>query len=246
MEYSAAQVKEWEGFKLTAYTLDENVLNLALSWVKPTTEGKKEQEPTTVGEVYRSLADQQVKLDGTGRWLRHIKISTASDELEVAGPVFNLEILYEILSLRKDGSSPFEANWFWYTRDFPTNDYRCAYSFFVVYDNRIVNEQAVFNDDRGSGFDPSVFVPAQDPSWTPWFGSRELSEARQRFWRRKFHKETITGQLMALRSDRPDLWAYLDESWPGRQATLRLLSNIRYLLWTVIVLLALVLIRLWW
>jgi hypothetical protein len=171
---------------------------------------------------------------------------TDAGETYLVGPDFNLNLLYQMLSLQNDGFDFTTAGWYWYDKDSKVGV--DSYRFFVVCDERIVREEVEFYDSSGSGFNPSVFEANRyiGDLNIEWLNDPEWADARQRFWRRNFYKETQAGQIMALRNDRPDLWVYRDVPWPSAEKTLGLLSNVRYLLWVVIALLVLTLIRLCW
>jgi hypothetical protein len=56
MKRTLANQQKWEGFRFTAYSLDVKVLDLALTQ-RRRVDGKAENISTTVGEVYKRLAD---------------------------------------------------------------------------------------------------------------------------------------------------------------------------------------------
>ncbi len=108
--------KEWNGFRFTACSLDsEKVLNLPPTR-KRAADGKAEEIQTTLGEIYKSLANCHTEIEswpGQG-----IIITTDTEKLVVAGLQFNCDVLKKLLELRSDGVNPFTADWFWYDRDF--------------------------------------------------------------------------------------------------------------------------------
>src|SRR5437868_4373354 len=108
MKRSKSKV-QWEGFKPIEYLLDLKVMELPLK--KPVVvNGKSEEVPTTVGEIYEG-AREQSKLEGF--WDATIKMSNG-DELIIKGPSFSRDILRTMLGLRADGINPFATTWFWY------------------------------------------------------------------------------------------------------------------------------------
>jgi hypothetical protein len=115
-----------------------------------------------------------------------------------------------------------------------------VYRFFVVGGDRIVREEVLFRDYPGSGFDPSVFESYNDPA-SKQKSERGWNDAIVRFWYNRFYRETRVGQLMLLRSDKPEI--YRDcESAPNTAKQLQLTNR---LLWVLIFLMGLVLLRLW-
>jgi hypothetical protein len=108
---------------------------------------------------------------------------------------FNLHLLYVLLKLRK--TLPLGAAFFYYDRDWVRDFPQEIQRFFVVSEDKIVEEELLFSDSPGSGFDPSIFEAADDDPW---------KVAWVRWWYRKFYTETQMGQLMALRPDKPELY----------------------------------------
>jgi|SRR5579872_107771 len=198
---------EWEGFRFAAYSLDsEKVWALPLTRKCPKNE-KIEQIRTTVGEILANLADQRFEVDQSYRLKRFgVGVTIENEELEFNGPSFNYNVLKELLQLKKDGVEPFSALWFWYDSDSCLDDPHERYSFFVVYDDKIVRERISFSDYDESGFDPAIFK-SEDSGWI-WLNDSDWWEATTRFWYRKFYGETRTGQLMVLRPDEPILYHY--------------------------------------
>jgi hypothetical protein len=218
-----------EPFHFTAYSLlSKKVWDLPLT-AKRNVDGKPEKVPTTVGAVYENLPGGQVEIH-------------AFD-----GPWFNRQLLGVLLNFRKDGIDPFRTWWFWYDINRCMEEPNDEYSFFVVYEEKIVREQVEFSDNPRSGFDPSVFDALDDreplySNQTAWY------EAKTRFWYRKFYTETQMGQTMLLRRDNPKLFDYEPpqkgpDSISLIQNALSLLRKIHTLLWVLIVLAFLMLLR---
>jgi hypothetical protein len=225
--------KKWGGFRFTAYWLDMGkILALPLTQRRQV-DGKTEEIPTTLGEIYKSLADRRVAVED----VLEIEITTDTEELIFAGPPFTREMLCKLLELRNDGANPFSTHWFWYDWDWNTSVQE-SYSFFVVCEDRIVKECVSFSDSTGNGFDPSLFRAQDDSVPSGWSSETAWTKANTRFWYRKFYAETRTGQMMVLR--KPEL----SERW-NLNTTERLLRKIYVLLWVLIALLGLALIRLW-
>lgn len=218
--------KKWRGFQLTGYYL-VGVPNLPII-ENCIVNGKREEIPTTIGEIYKSVAKTHFEVEDV---TVEIVVRTDTEERRFGGKDFNMKMLYEMLRLRQEGDGPLGARWYWYDRNWGDDGTRYD-SFFVQFQDKIVRESVVVIDAGDSGFDSSVFE-ATDSS-NPW------TEATRRFWYRKFYTETKTGQLMVLRDDNPRLYGYSRDS--GFVAGLR---HIRTLLWILIGITALILIRLW-
>jgi hypothetical protein len=172
-------------FRGTAYYLDSKKV-----WDLPVTQSGQQ---TTIGKVYESLKDTASLEVETP--IVELTVKTAQSEIDYGGLPFNLDLLYVLLKLRK--STPFGAAFFYYDRDWDRGSLQEIHDFFVVSENRIVEEELLFRDYPGSGFDPSIFEAADDDPW---------KVAWVRWWYRKFYTETQMGQLMALRPDKPELY----------------------------------------
>jgi len=133
-------------------------------------------------------------------------ILTDAGALVVSGAAFNCQVLRTLLDFRSRGVNPSDAVWFWYGKAHVLDDPHDSYAFFVVHDDKIVNERVSFSDAPGYGFDPGVFDPGDTSEI--WSDGKGWRDAETRFWYRKFYRETVTGQLMVLRSDEAPLFHY--------------------------------------
>lgn len=236
----ADPTKDWEGFRPMAYRLDpKKVWHLALTRVEDTSVGQRQTVAVKLGEVLDSLTGRKILEVGS---IPPTKVTTDVGELIFAGPSFSRSLLEALLDLRKDGINGFDVNWFWYDRDSVTDDPHDSYSFFAVHKGNIVRERMAFNDYRDSGFDPSIFKAGDDTS-PIWFCENEWEAAHARFWYRKFYQETLTGQLMVLREDAPELYHYPEGRWRADMAFGLLydrIARIQSALWIIVVLMALI------
>jgi len=166
----------------------------------------------------------------------------------IEGPHFTRRILELLLTLHNDGINIFEAEWFWFDCEPEQHGSHHHHRFFVVHHGKIVRESVVFNDDPSDGFDARIFKA--DAGWEYELpGERELRKADIKWWYRKFYTETRTGQIMALREDKPELYDYRIYCDPTiaahlSQNSLRQFRKVHFLLWVLIALVALVLVRL--
>jgi len=247
--------KEWDGFRFAAYSLVlEKVWNLPLTRKCPI-DGKTQEIQTTVGEIYKSLANRQTEVES---WAGcDMIITTETEKLVLDGMPFHRDVLQALLGFRSEGVDPFAADWFWYDRDSVRDTPQCSYNFFVVHHDRIVRENISFSDYDSYdyarfGFDPFIFRIG-DNSKSIWRNDTAWEDARIRFWYRKFYTETLRGRLMVLRDDEPAL--HENQYHRGAVTTdilsrnfpifLKLLSKTHVLLWVLTVLGVLILIRLW-
>lgn len=73
---------------------------------------------------------------------------------------------------------------------------------------------------------------------------RQKPSHDERFWYKKFYKESRMGQLMVLRSDKPELHGGREIfNWELPSSTAKQLQQTNRLLWVLIVLMGLVLFR---
>ncbi|TAM80881.1 MAG: hypothetical protein EPN47_13425 [Acidobacteria bacterium] len=258
--------QEWDGFHPTAYSLSR-AWELPIERLVKDSSGEVEAEirtPTSIGEAFklfnwgRDEHDQPIqvgkpigKIKSTfGRGREYVlTVESPSGQERFCGSGFSVELLEALLRLGKASVNPFEASLFFYDSDSSTHDPADKYDFFVVRDDRIVQEAVRFSDSRHSGFDPSIFsAPDEDDP----FSIRENAkfEAWLSYWYRKFYTETRTGQLMVFRPDEPPLYFYPDGRWRwgSISAVARLeqkLRNVSYLLVALVVIALLSLIH-WW
>jgi hypothetical protein len=236
---------EWGGFGFTAYGLDMDKVGALSVTQQRLANGKHEETSTTLGDVFRKLANQQFEIEPSSMG---IGLKMGTEQLGFHKPIFAASLLAELIRFGKEEISPFDTLWFWYDNDTCRDDPHELYSFFVVYDDRIVRESLSFSDYHGSGFDPDIFQPSKG-SDSVWFNDHAWQGANTRYWYRKFYTETRTGQLMLLRDDNPKIYDY--QTRPGTDMTALfqnvpiLLNKIRMLLWVLIFLGAVVVLLLW-
>jgi len=197
--------KQWEGFRFAAYSLDSKKI-----WALPLTKKSAEEEQTgqtstTVGDVYESLINQHFEIEPFS--ILGVRVTTDTEKLQLKGAQFNCDVLGELLRLTKDGVNPFSARWFWYNEDSCRDEPHEMYSFFVVYQDKIVRDNVSFSDYHGNGFDPAIFESDEGHD-DIWRNDSEWREATTILWYRRFYSETRTGQLMVLRPDEPLLYHY--------------------------------------
>jgi hypothetical protein len=156
---------------------------------------------------------------------------TESGKVQITGEWPERRLLRDLLELHRKGVEPFAATWFPY--DWSHYEDVVVHSFFVLYDDKIVEEQFSFASHSPLVLErPALY---KDPEI---HNRRYVHEAVECYWYRKFYTETMTGQLMVLRSDKP--WLYCFER-PTRELTpdftLAVLTKLYYLLWVVVPLL---------
>jgi hypothetical protein len=157
----------------------------------------------------------------------------------VRGPQIHLQLLTLQYQLAEQGISLLEVRWYYFDQDYCLKDIQQHYKFFLVARERIINENFSLSDWSGNGFDPSLLISTVDDDPT-WAAEDSWNEANDRFWYRKFYSETRTGQLMALRPDKPTLYhceepngsAIGVERW--MRETNKVLVGIRFAVWILV------------
>lgn len=200
----------WDGFVAVEYNLDaKGVLELPLL-SRPATGTEPADVPTTVGGLLKNAVDRQVKTVTPGVLDGHtVKLATEAGDTVLLCPCspFCGQLVSMFLEFRSESVNPFATSWYWFDSDSVTDDPHERHAFFVVHHDKIIREQVSFSDHSGSGFDPRSFVTDVD-SAPIWFSEKGWSDARLRYWYRKFYRDTATGQMMVLRSDEPDLFHF--------------------------------------
>ena len=157
---------------------------------------------------------------------------TEAGKVQITGKWTERGLLRDLLKLHGKGVKPFAAIWFPY--DWSHSEDVVVHHFFVLYDGKIVDEQFTFTNhsplvlERPFGYkEPEVH------------NRQYFDEAEECYWYRKFYTETMTGQLMVLRSDKRARLYHFER--PTRDltpdVTLAVLTKLYYLLWVFIPLL---------
>lgn len=251
---------EWDGFRPVAYSFGDR------AWELPITELTKDssvegaalaETPTTVGDAFGRVVGlgggeigkiKSTFARGEGRDGPHyiLDVESPSGQGHFCGSEFNVRVLEALLRLQKEGTNPVEASLFFYDYDSSTHDPADKYDFFVVCNDKIVEERVGFSDSPRNGFDPAVFS-ADDVDDPFSFRENDNFQAWVRFWYRKFYAETRAGQLMVLRPDEPELYFYPEGRWawklPAVSVRIERRSNALQVVLIVIGFLALVLLR---
>jgi hypothetical protein len=153
---------------------------------------------------------------------------TEAGKVQITGKWTERELLRDLLKLHGKGVEPFAAIWFPY--DWSHFEDVVVHCFLLLYDGKIVDEQFSF-----ASRPPFVLQRPLGYKEPDCHNRQYFDEAEECYWYRKFYTETMTGQLMVLRSDKPLLY-YLER--PKRDltpdVTLAVLTKLYYLLWVVI------------
>ena len=188
-------------------------------------------EPTTFGVLLNKLVDSKVH-ELPDPFRRTDKYATGAGEIEVEGESDIRLMMRVLVDLVRREINPFEVLWFPYDHDWTGWDQHSHHFFAVSYD-RIVSEKCSF-------FNGQPLILKQDKQDAGgWYSYPYFDEALALYWYPKFYEETITGKLMTLRPDRPELYYYerqnvKDEAENKKFTTL---ARMYHLLWWVIVVL---------
>ena len=199
----------------------------------------KADESTTVGDIIVLLRDKHLKPESFERGVLENEFVAADDSLKVTvkGPSFNRDLLRTILQLHSEGIGVFESVWYYFDHDSCRQDPHEMYFFFVVAKDKIVRERVGFSDYHDSGFDPRI-LETRDYKDMIWADEADWDEANTRYWYRRFYTETRTGQLMALRPDRPQLYHY-EGTGPDMMGAIGVLQHsllrIKLVLWILVI-----------
>jgi len=144
--------KAWNDFRRTKYYLNDRLLSLPLITAT--------RETTTVGAFYkdfiRDSGVRELQVEETG--LGGVEIGRPGmANLNLIGKPFSCKLLRLMIEFQKEGIQPFSTSWFWYDSDSAMQLPQEAYSFFVVFEDKIVRDRVVLFDDSDAGFDPDVF-----------------------------------------------------------------------------------------
>ena len=205
-----------QGFEASRYSLNlKTVLELPLRRLKEGESAGFDSEAgiaTTIGEVLREIGDV-AKID-VEDGVFGFEINARGKKISVSGPSFCREILQFILRLMAKSQGLGECSLFWFDSDSVMDDPHECHRFFVVCKDAIIEEGLTFAESSSSGFTSGAFVKAFEPDGNPWRDYANWRDAEIRYWYRRFYRETVTGQLMVLRPDLPELF-YFPEGRAG-------------------------------
>jgi hypothetical protein len=197
-------------------------------------------QPSTFMDALRFLHEAKIKTMPNRLAFGSVEFVTDKGKVVISEPKgaghgwTALSVLRKLMELVQAGADIDRATWFYYQNDW-SQDADELHIFFVVYDNKIVSEQASFMH-----CEPLVLKKAEVDSEPTWYSESDFDEAFEIYWYRKFYTETVTGQLMVLRPDEPILYHY------DRPRTRDVIQEVQFvtllkmyrLLWVVVPLLA--------
>src|SRR5579871_3470504 len=109
-----------------------------------------------------------------------------------------------------------------------------SHTFFAVHDIKIVSERCHFSSEE-----PLILIQEKEDD-PIWHSHPQFDEAVVRYWYRKFYSETMVGNLMVLRPDKPILYYYDRATSKDTVRDVQFVTLVKAyrLLWIVVVLLA--------
>lgn len=172
-------------------------------------------QQSTFGELYRRLLNSN--LVGTND-----EFSFSDEYTTDTGECFRLDgkigewplrhTIRGLVSLMRQHINPYSVTWFYYDRDYSRDADECL-CFFAVHQDKIVNDSWSFNSEE------PLILKQQSKDHEPIWNSHEyFQKALPAYWYRRFYRETLTGQLMVLRSDEPVLYFYNRPPLPSSPA----------------------------
>jgi hypothetical protein len=175
--------------------------------------------PSTFIEILRNLTE--AKIDTMpGIVLHYAEFDTAEGKIVVSAKGDEskdwgiVRMLVRLVELAASGINIDHAVWFYYQHDY-SRDAAESHSFFIVDKNTIVSEHTSFFND-----DPLVLLRREEHE-PIWHSHVYFDEAWQHYWYRKFYMDTLQGQLMVLRPDRPPLYHYSSPATPDPRREVR-------------------------
>jgi hypothetical protein len=192
---------------------------------------KDNGQPSTFADIYRKLRDTKI-LKVPNRYAYPVTFETNAGDVTVDGDKLLKDVLRDLIDLEKDGIDAQRALWFYYGYDW-SREANSVHEFFVVHDGKIVREGFPCFDDY-----PQVLTKSKVDDNPLWHSEPYGQEAWETYWYRKFYAETITGQQMVLRPDKPTLYRYDRTAQHARDLEFLTLIKIYRLLWVAVSLLA--------
>lgn len=182
--------------------LSPGMYSLDLSTVVDTPVDMNDQ-PSTFGEAYRKLRNTEIKEVPSSPSLYGDKYVTEDGEIRIKchkSPV--VWVMHTLVELMRQRIDPHRVMWFYYDYDW-SRDADETHVFFAVHEGKIVLESCHFGSDE-----PLILKRRAEEDEPIWNSHPYFEEAFDIYWYRKFYTDTMTGQLMVLRSDEPILYHY--------------------------------------
>jgi hypothetical protein len=211
-------------FSRGAYTLD-------LSAVKDLPV-KMNGEPSTFADVYCKLRDSEIR--EIRSFLQDTYV-TEEGEIHLDGNIEEWPLratMRGLAELFQQGINPNEVTWFFYMDD-SSRDADTSYTFFAAHNGKVVMESCRFSSKE------PLILKRKVEDEPIWRSHQCFDEAFEAYWYQKFYTETLMGQLMVLRPDKPILYHYERPETNNIERRLQLVTMLKTyrLLWVALPLL---------
>ncbi len=190
-------------------------------------------ESSTLDVLYSKFAHSKITDEPEIPGLRYAKYVTDAGDLEIEADWRVLATVGTLAGLFKRGINPVNVMWFYYDKDW-SKDGGQSHTFFAVHDIKIVSERCHFSSEE-----PLILIQEKEDD-PIWHSHPQFDEAVVRYWYRKFYSETMVGNLMVLRPDKPILYYYDRATSKDTVRDVQFVTLVKAyrLLWIVVVLLA--------
>lgn len=198
MEPSADSKAKFQTFAQVSFSPGAYTLELSAVKDLPV---KMNGQPSTFADVYCKLRDSEIREIRT--FLQDTYV-TEEGEIHLDGEIEEWPLrasMRQLAELFQQGINPNEVTWFFYMDD-SSRDADTAYTFFAVHNCKVVMESCRF------GSKEPLILKRKVEDETIWRSHHCFDEAFEAYWYQKFYTETLMGQLMVLRPDKPILYHY--------------------------------------
>jgi hypothetical protein len=200
-------IGDWRTYKAGPHELNTDLLQkLHVSVQSPQTIESVDPQKMTVAECVLFFVGKLSKDSLIGSF-QPLTVHTPDGKYVIHGDRFCLNVLSLLLDLYKShGMDGFASTWFFYGRDEAPDGIGTRHYFFVVSsDDRIIEPKASLFEFSDSSFRREVLTPLGKSEYQFW---RTHAAALARLWYPRFYEQTIPGQLMVVRPDKPRLFHY--------------------------------------
>jgi len=162
---------------------------------------KMNGQPSTFADVYCKLRDSEIR---EIRSFFQDTYVTEEGEIHLDGQIEEWPLratMRELAEFFQQGINPNEVTWFFYMDDSSRDD-DTSHTFFAVHNGKVVMESCRFSSNE------PLILKRKVEDEPIWRSHQCFDEAFEAYWYRKFYTETLMGQLMVLRPDKPILYHY--------------------------------------
>lgn len=188
----------WRGFEPVGYTL--NFYELKSAAITEIFPNNKNNSELNIRDLVFSIGNELIEVTN---YHDELVLNTTSGTRKFVSHTFILDLLEILLNLKISGIDGLNCIWYIYDHDHVLDDPHESYSFFLVFEKKIVEGTYSLQQYHGNGFKYEFFDPTIDRENQIWSNETAYKEAINRYWYKKFYTETFTGKIMTLRTDNP-------------------------------------------